>query len=810
MVFQIGAAAILLLTAFSASAFNFSLADIEGSLDTSLSIGGRWRIESQDRDLIARNNLDTTLCPRSTAQCLLGGHKEFIQSPGSLNALLDNGNLNYDKGDAVQGMVKGVSSLSLNWQNFVVNVRGYAFYDWVNTDFVEFHPNGLSNDGEDDGRTPAANPEAFQYRFQNRVKESTDSIGIRAEILDANIVGEFEIGEHLLTIGYGEQLLSWGESFLLPIGSINSINPPSVNRLFTPSFDPSELFEPVEMLTAGYDLTENLSAEAFIQFDFEPLDIPPRGSYYSPLDIVGPGASYLMLSSGKSPDDPSNAADTLNPLAFLSGARPTDEAIQAGCINSASINSESNGSTIDHYSKDPDPTGDTNTAVPYADRGGVFGRTSCVLDDIHPDPDGQWGLSFKWYSEALNDTEFGFYFSNYHSRLPLGGVYAASRGNSDGQPLINGVSTAIQGITDLLPIGTPDLELVPVLNGIAVVDTISASFAYPKNIRMYGLSFNTTLGDISISGELAHRENLPIQVIPNDVFHYGTATAFQSARGQATPSCLELYRNPNYNGACVAPENNYEVPAAALDVLSEAPTGRAPAGDRRNLDAAIDGNPSEQDWVALNPGDYIPGWERFPSTNGSLVALYVPENNPFGADQWVIVNEVGFTKIHNMPDPSVLPFLTNAVETHVTIGRSECEQQGGCYGDTTEIVAIEGQGPNNGSYVTAIAIQNDQRQKDGFATSFSWGIRNLNLLTYNNLLPSTNLKLLVGLFLDVNGRSPEPGGNFSEGRKQFLVNATFERPSFNYIIGWEGATGGGSGNLFNDRDNITMAISYEF
>ena len=50
MVFQIGAAAILLLTAFSASAFNFSLADIEGSLDTSLSIGGRWRIESQDRE----------------------------------------------------------------------------------------------------------------------------------------------------------------------------------------------------------------------------------------------------------------------------------------------------------------------------------------------------------------------------------------------------------------------------------------------------------------------------------------------------------------------------------------------------------------------------------------------------------------------------------------------------------------------------------------------------------------------------------------------------------------------------------------
>src|SRR5690606_4959054 len=39
--------------------------------------------------------------------------------------------------------------------------------------------------------------------------------------------------------------------------------------------------------------------------------------------------------------------------------------------------------------------------------------------DREPSDSGQYGIAARWYSEDLNNTEFGFYFMNYHSRLPI-------------------------------------------------------------------------------------------------------------------------------------------------------------------------------------------------------------------------------------------------------------------------------------------------------------------------------------------------------------------------------------------------------
>ena len=48
---------------------------------------------------------------------------------------------------------------------------------------------------------------------------------------------------------------------------------------------------------------------------------------------------------------------------------------------------------------------------------------------VEPDDSGQVGIALRYYSEALNDTEFGFYYINHHSRLPLGsGVYGTPDG----------------------------------------------------------------------------------------------------------------------------------------------------------------------------------------------------------------------------------------------------------------------------------------------------------------------------------------------------------------------------------------------
>ena len=40
-------------------------------------------------------------------------------------------------------------------------------------------------------------------------------------------------------------------------------------------------------------------------------------------------------------------------------------------------------------------------------------------DDDFADDDGQYGLSARYYADWLGGTEFGFYYQNYHSRLPV-------------------------------------------------------------------------------------------------------------------------------------------------------------------------------------------------------------------------------------------------------------------------------------------------------------------------------------------------------------------------------------------------------
>ncbi|HEY6611495.1 MAG TPA: DUF1302 family protein, partial [Pseudomonas sp.] len=85
---------------------------------------------------------------------------------------------------------------------------------------------------------------------------------------------------------------------------------------------------------------------------------------------------------------------------------------------------------------------------------------------------GQFGLALHYYLEPLA-TEFGAYALNYHSRLPL-------------------------------------------------LDLSGASYflAYPEDIRLYGLSFATTLaGGSQWRGELSYRPNAPVQLSIVDVLN---------------------------------------------------------------------------------------------------------------------------------------------------------------------------------------------------------------------------------------------------------------------------------------------------
>ena len=60
-------------------------------------------------------------------------------------------------------------------------------------------------------------------------------------------------------------------------------------------------------------------------------------------------------------------------------------------------------------------SGVTNATIASIGCGGAVAR----LPNRNAREDGQYGGAVRWYAENFNETEFGFYFMNYHSRLPL-------------------------------------------------------------------------------------------------------------------------------------------------------------------------------------------------------------------------------------------------------------------------------------------------------------------------------------------------------------------------------------------------------
>lgn len=106
---------------------------------------------------------------------------------------------------------------------------------------------------------------------------------------------------------------------------------------------------------------------------------------------------------------------------------------------------------------------------------------------------GQFGMVLRWFAESLNSTEFGLYAMNYHSRAPFLGGTVGGGGIGPGG-LIAGP-------------GTPG-----VLGDARLKSTGSYFFEYPEDIRLYGLSFSTTVGATALSGEVSHRPNMPLQV----------------------------------------------------------------------------------------------------------------------------------------------------------------------------------------------------------------------------------------------------------------------------------------------------------
>lgn len=397
---------------------SFNIGEIEGSFDSSLSVGASWSTAGRNKDLIGANN----------------GGKGLSQTS-------DDGHLNFNKGDSFSKIFKGIHDLELKYGDTGIFVRGKYWYDFA-----------LQNEDLD-----------FKNVSNDNRKEGAKSSG--GQILDAFVYHNYTIADQPGNVRLGKQVVSWGESTFIG-GGINSINPIDVSAFRRPGAEIKEGLIPVNMFYVSQTLTDNLSAEAFYQLEWDQTVVDNCGTFFSQPDVIADGCSNNLRVLNKRSTIPGAALPTLNALGV-----------------------------------------DVNSEGVMVRRGG----------DRDARDSGQFGVAMHYNFEPL-DTEFGAYFMNYHSRAP---IFSAT-----GAP--NSAYTR--------PLG-PLAALRPLI----VAGSSQYFVEYPEDIRLYGLSFSTTLPTgTAWSGELSYRPNAPVQLSTTDILYagvtpipgFGNASVLKGTPGQ--------------------------------------------------------------------------------------------------------------------------------------------------------------------------------------------------------------------------------------------------------------------------------------
>jgi len=301
---------------------------------------------------------------------------------------LDDGDRNFSKG-LISNRVDLLSEFDIGYQNFGARLSGAAWYDTV-------------YNRKNDNDSPAT-ANALSVANNEFTRETRRLHGRKAEVLDAYVYGRFDLDGRQATVRLGKHTLLYGESLFFGANGIAGAQAPVdvIKALSVPGSQVKEILMPVQQISTQIQLSPELSFGAYYQFKWEKLRLPGVGSYFSGLDIGGPGAERLLLPAAMAPFP--NAA-------FFHAA------------------------------------------------------------DVDAKDSGQGGMQLRWRPKG-GDTEYGFYALNFHAKTPW--VIAT---------VPNGVNPATGQL------GT-------------------FHFAYPENIKLYGASFSTTIGDAGVAGEVSVRRN---------------------------------------------------------------------------------------------------------------------------------------------------------------------------------------------------------------------------------------------------------------------------------------------------------------
>ena len=128
------------------------------------------------------------------------------------------------------------------------------------------------------------------------------------DLLDLHLTVPFTLPvvDQDITLRVGKQVVNWGESTAAVINSLTQANPVNANNIFRLGNALLEdLFVPVNMANISTYLGGGVSLQAHYVFNWQPVEIPPPGSFFSFIDAGTDnlGSDRLNASFGQAPDD---------------------------------------------------------------------------------------------------------------------------------------------------------------------------------------------------------------------------------------------------------------------------------------------------------------------------------------------------------------------------------------------------------------------------------------------------------------------------------------------------------------------------
>ncbi|ODC04499.1 hypothetical protein BFW38_14125 [Terasakiispira papahanaumokuakeensis] len=397
-----------------------------------------------------------------------------------------------------------------------------------------------------------------------RDTDSFDDAKSGIEVMDAYLWSDIDIGGRLGQVKVGRHVLNWGESTFIQ-GGLNVINPVDVSALRKPGAELKEGLLPVGLVSGSLSLDEagNWNLGAFYQFERAEVRPDACGTYFSNNDFVSDGCGPVYFTGSTYPENLNGFTFSGTPYEYLA----------------------------------------------TADRAGTK----------HASSTGSFGVNLKWYAEALNGTEFGLYYLNYHSRLPYIGGYI-------GENSTNGAAAA--GLLANNP------------TGFSREEQSRYRVNYPENIDLFGFTFSTLLPTgTAWSGEFSYRPNMPIQVNANDILVRGAPTALFTQQAAAAVGA--------------------QLVQAGLTPGSAAYNQQLAAGVA-NATANMGSRPLPSDVAALESGRWDKGYREFPVSQLQMTFIH-DFNQTLGADNLRLIGEVGMTYVDDLPDISEMRFGRSSI-----------------------------------------------------------------------------------------------------------------------------------------------------